>query len=363
MDNANVGEQPRKSGRPRKSWATSSPVPSLSSPQDVQTSPETDCNNRSHPMQLNIDELKLYHNFIMNSSQYFGYPKLWQEKVPQMAFKVPCILHLVIAFSALHMAIIRPEESRKFESIADAHYALGVPAVTQLMKTINKDNAPILFIASNLICISTFARRPAPGHLLLVAEGSEVPWLNLFRGVRFVIETMGAEAIFVPLGSMGACFQAGDYSHLKCDAKVVLWEAHFASLARLVSEAEPLEKETYRYELESLTSCFSAAFGTEETPKKMDGSHFKSVTSWLYNLQDDYIVRLQKKHRIALLLLAQFTVALRSIENGPFGRGWSRHILNEIKGLLHSQDISWLIWPIAQVQEWDDLRGDEHQIV
>ncbi|ETS85170.1 hypothetical protein PFICI_03195 [Pestalotiopsis fici W106-1] len=293
----------------------------------------------------------------MNSSQYFGYPKLWQEKVPQMAFRVPSLLHLVLAFSALHMALMRPDEAHRYERLADAHHALGVPPVTRLIRDINKENAPILFIASNLICISTFARRPAPGHLLIIAEGSEVPWLNLFRGVRFVIETMGVEAIFRPLGSMGACFQAGNYSHLQCDTKPVLWEAHFESLSSLVSESEPSEQETYRYELESLSTCFSAAFGTVETARKMDGSHFKSVTRWLYDLHDDYITCLQGKQTTALIILAHFMVALRSIEHGPFGRGWSWHVLKEIKGLLDIQDISWLTWPIEQVKEWDHLSG------
>lgn len=300
----------------------------------------------------------------MKSSQHFGYPKLWREKVPEIAFKVPCVLHLMLAFSGLHMAVLRPEESHKYEAIAEEHYASGVPIVTQMMKDISKENAPTLFIASNLICISTFARRPAPGHLLVIAEDMEVPWLNLFRGVRFVIETMGPEAIFAPLGTMGACFQAGNYEHLKQDTKPVSWQPQFKLLSILVSEAAVLEQEACRYELESLKTCFAAAFGTSGLPREIDGSEFKSVMRWLYELRDDYIVCLRQKQRVALILLGHFAVALRSIEVGPFGRGWSWHILNEIKGLLDVHDISWLNWPILQLGEWDQLgASDETHIL
>lgn len=351
-------QQVAKRGRPRRDWASTTVYPtSLHKDEEGQVAQDEAL--RPSSVQLNVDDLELYHNFVMNSSQHFGYPKLWREKVPEIAFKVPCILHLMLAFSALHMAMLRPEESRKYEAIADEHYASGVPIVTQMMKDITKENAPTLFIASNLICISTFGRRPAPGHLLVIAEGMEVPWLNLFRGVRFVIETMGPEAIFAPLGTMGACFQAGNYEHLKQNTKPVLWQSQFELLSVLVSEAAIAEREAYTYELESLQTCFSVAFGTSGMPREIDGSEFKSVMRWLYELRNDYIVCLQQKHRVALILLGHFAVALRSIEVGPFGRGWSWHILNEIKGLLDVHDIYWLNWPIIQLEEWDELGASD----
>lgn len=351
-------QQASKRGRPRRDWASTT---TCSTPlrKDKEVQAGKDDALRPSSVQLNVVDFELYHNFVMNSSQHFGYPKLWREKVPEIAFKVPCILHLMLAFSALHMAMLRPEESRKYEAIADEHYASGVPIVTQMMENIGKENAPTLFIASNLICISTFARRPAPGHLLVISEGTEVPWLNLFRGVRFVIETMGPEAIFAPLGTMGACFQAGNYEHLKQNTKSVSWQPQFRLLSVLVLEPAVLEQEAYRYELESLKTCFSGAFGTSGMPREIDGSEFKSVMRWLYELRDDYIVCLRQKHGVALILLGHFAVALRSIEVGPFGRGWSWHILNEIKGLLGVHDISWLNWPLIQLEEWDRLGASD----
>ncbi|GJC83260.1 sterol regulatory element-binding protein ECM22 [Colletotrichum liriopes] len=348
---------PRKRGRPRKAWdvVRKLPTPTASEP-DAAKTPRTSAPplaEPSFPSLLNPNDLELLHHYMCHTAITLGEARVWREHVPKLGFHHHYVLHMVLAISAQHLARLRPAQADHYEAIAERHATSALPAVTNLIPRLNKDNCQALYHTTVLVCLSTFAKKPSPGHLLVVAEDGEVPWWGLLRGVRIVVQNVGIQTIIAGWPDEGITFE---HTWTHCPPlpdpihKMVHWEKRFEELSDLVATTPGYEREMFTKSLTLLGDCFKMTFGTEAEPENHVQGRFEIVMRWLYSMDDDLVIRLQQKQALSLILLGHFAVLIQTLEHFWFIQGWSEHLLKGLFNVLDTQYAHWLDWPAEQIK-------------
>ncbi|KAF4466819.1 Sterol uptake control 2 [Fusarium albosuccineum] len=335
---------PRKRGRPLK-WTPASLEASNpdSSPTSVDPSHSPSQVANYSPSLLNVDDLYLFHHYITTASLTLGDDVLWRDKVPRLAFENHFILHLMLALSALHLARHRVMESSRYEQLAEGHHSIALREVTDLLPKISRKNCSALYIATVLVCNYTFAKRPSKGHLLVVADRTEVAWWNIFRGVRFVIETVGLPAIFS--GPLGPFPPENNTKVPEGEGAYIPWEEPLANLNTLILSSQKPGIENLATICEALASCFHEVYGTAEKPEDETHGKMHVVMRWLWFLEDDFIKQVKEMIPETLVLLAYFAVLLETLECFWFMRGWAHHVMDGILEHLDPDYIAWISWP------------------
>lgn len=362
----------RKRGRPRKNWTVISAGPSTTSSQDSNTASSSPSSlthstgsdwHVERPLHLPWDtqDMELFFHYLNHLCVGLGLGdmQLWKDRIPRLAFRCHTVLHLLLAASALHLARQDSERRHQLEERAEMHLTVGLRRTTEILPNLNADNCAELYIATILVCICTFAKRPGPRNLLLVAEGEEVAWWTLFKGVRIVVETYGIPTVFSgelgPLPSDVDAAQRDEHptnSHDHVDLKVIEWEGAFGGLSTLVSSI-PNEgvRETCQGALNILTFCFQETYGTPESPKPFVYAKFETIMMWFYCLTDEFIGYLREDQPVPLILLAHFTVLLQTLDDIWFMSGWAAHVLRGVWGILGPAWYEWLRWPMLHIEK------------
>ncbi|KAI1736266.1 hypothetical protein F4680DRAFT_469145 [Xylaria scruposa] len=141
--------------------------------------------------------------------------------------------------SALHLARRESNRCCQLEERAEMHLTIGRRRVTEILPNLSAENCAELYVATILVCICNFAKRPGPGHLLLVADGSEVAWWELFRGVRIIVESIGLSTVFsgelgpLPSDTEGDQQDENPRHHRRVSLNVIEWEAPLGCLSSL----------------------------------------------------------------------------------------------------------------------------------
>ncbi|KAI0853909.1 hypothetical protein F5Y00DRAFT_269255 [Daldinia vernicosa] len=348
----------RKRGRPRKDWSAITghfgPHEEIYERSET-TAPSLDplsIKGSTSSPHWTVDELELLHHYLTDGQLSQGDKLLWQIKVPRLAFTHHCALHLILAVSAFHLMRLEPDRSEHFRRLAGVHHSIGIRQATDLFPRLSKDNCSALYVASALACACGFARGTTPGNLLVVAEGCEVPWLDLLRGVRIIIENIGLEHVFS--GVLGPFPPPQPEKPSRKEAyrvEFVPWEEPLQKLSTLISAAPVLSRGIYNNTLGCLSWCFHETYGTSAAPKNEIIGQFQVIIAWLYKLDECFVGFLREKQPPALIILAHFAILLSSLEYCWFLEGWANHVSQGIADSLDPSYEQWLQWPSEQIDK------------
>ncbi|KAJ4116116.1 hypothetical protein NW768_011088 [Fusarium equiseti] len=340
----------RKRGRPLK-WASAFDTPTRGLapvPIDRQLSSSETSSQQS--FSLNVEDLRLYHHYITVTSLTFGDDLMWHDKIPRLAFDNFYILHLMLALAALHLARLEVMEATKYEQLADKHHSIALSHVTNLLPRIKRENCSALYIATVLICNYAFAKPPKEGQLLIPLDSTETAWWNLFRGVRFVIETMGLEAIFSgPIGP----FPPENTTNVPPPVGrtgYIAWEKPLSDLSSMIHDSQSSEFPNLVETCEALVCCFSDVFGTAEQPQDVTHGKTHLVMRWLWFIEDDFTKLVETLNPQVLVLLAYFSVLVQTLECFWYMRGWGYIMLRNIAKQIDPYYAAWLSWPRRQLE-------------
>ncbi|KAI1444552.1 hypothetical protein F5Y02DRAFT_389858 [Annulohypoxylon stygium] len=337
-----------KRGRPRKDWIALANA-SDTDRSESGSSPAATVSQTSLPA-LNVDDLELLHHFMTDPVLNSGNENLWRKKILPLGFEHYYVMHLVLAFAALHLATIHPSESTRYEELANNHSVIGLRMVTEVLPNLNEDNCIALYFATTLVCFTTLAKRSTRGHLLVMADGWEVSWWNLFRGVRYIVETMGFEAVFGRLGpSSDSAEHTWPTEWLFINA--VYWEEPLGEIADLITQTPAPDRQIYQKSFDDLVKAFRETYGTTENPIVGEAGKFQVVIAWLYQMEDNFSERLKDKQPVALVIMAHFAVLFHTLEYFWCLKGWAERILASIEETLDPTSTHWLRWPMKQVRE------------
>ena len=264
------------------------------------------------------------------------------------------------------------------------HLTIGLRRATEILPCLSTENHAELYVSTILVCICSFAKQPGPRNLLVVAEGSEVAWMELFRGVRTIVETFGLSSVYSgELGASPADAQGGqqvvEVSRQHGDDQVspgelsnhdpanintgMGWEDALDRLSGLISSStDEAARGACQSALGMMTWCFQDMFGTSARPKAAVDAKFSTVMAWTYCLSDEYISALRQKDPASLVLLAHYAVLLQTLDAVWFMRGWAAHVLRGVSEILGPAWSEWLQWPTLQISDTGALIPTEAPI-
>lgn len=263
--------------------------------------------------------------------------------------------------SALQLSRQRPEQTARYKGLAEHHSTKALQTATALLKDLEVDNCPALYISATLICFVYFAKGPSPGNLLLVAFDAQVPWLSLIRGVKLVVSRLGWSSIFS--GTLAKYHPRESSDHWKRQSntpKTVAsfiatptedWRISLQKVSYLIDFLPNQHcRETYSQELEMLEGCLEVTFGKGKDADVTTTGRMEVIMSWVYGVRDDFVDRLGRKDPPAFIILAHFCVLLRTLEYYWFIQGWALHIITEIVQENNSTHLELLAWPLKYLR-------------
>lgn len=383
---------PRRRGRPRKDWLAAAAAQSPPDDHGPGNKPDHAAGALGTPSpeqpppyligdhSLNVTDLQLLHHYMykasLNIANARGPDPFWSVDVPKIGFANPHTLHLILTYSALHMSRAAEtaggDECRRQQLHDEAvlHFATALEQTRLELSRLGRDNAHALYVSSMLVCFCTFAKGPSAGDFLMFTAGAgdePATWLQLVRGVRIIIETMGSPFMFDPEGPLRAMFtrdadggvaqdreeerrERGRQHRPDWRAPVDRLRLHICSLMDPAG-SDPLLMDVCRESLSALEevrpACEAMWGRTPDEPLEADQE--SSVYAWLYRLGNKYIQCLQRKEQIALVVFGYFAILLKELEVYWFMEGWAEHIIMGIDQFLDEEHKTWLEWPKEQL--------------
>ncbi|KAF4784434.1 C6 zinc finger protein [Colletotrichum scovillei] len=310
---------------------------------------------------LDIQSLELLHHYMCHTSITLGDPQIFRDVVPPLGFKYDCVMRMVLSITARHLTRLRPDQAGYYRRLAEDYAAAAFPEVAAMLAQVNDDNSQAVYYATVLISLSSFATDPSPGNILLAAaEEDEVSWWALMKGVKMVISTTGLEDIRKEARAALLCGSSAwnepKLSALSVTSLVLQWENPLAEIEELVDEVYAAEDSIHRPAFAHLKSCYRKLFTAPDEPK-VDNEQIPSIIyGWLYELRDDFVLSIERREPVPLVLLAYYAVLLQQLEHHWFMEGWSLQVTNGVYAILEDSHRQFLTWPLEQVGSiWSGL--------
>ncbi|KAF4539473.1 putative C6 finger domain protein [Lasiodiplodia theobromae] len=305
--------------------------------------------------EVDLAELELMHQY--STYTYLdidreGVRTMWRVNVPLLGFSEQCVLHNIMAFSAMHLASLRPEQSAHYAALA-AHYStLGLQRTTELLATADETNCQAIYVSAILICLYVLAKGPSPGDYLLFSDNGPSEWVPLLGGLRAIVNTYGLAVLrtglLAPMASLRS--SATQPAAALENKPWIDWERPLEDLrAWLISAAT--EADVYVEALDGLTRCYEGRYGRGPERSYRGDSANQVVMGWIYRTKQDFILCLEQKRPMALVILAYFAPLLKSMEPMWYMRGWAEHIVAGVHMFVDEHYWAWLRWPQEQIEQ------------
>ncbi|KAK8219415.1 hypothetical protein BKA81DRAFT_24408 [Phyllosticta paracitricarpa] len=126
------------------------------------------------------------------------------------------------------------------------------------------------------------------------------------------------------------------------------WRRHMEDLRRIIPDANDPKGETCLEESTRLNQSYVAVWGDQEEMK--ENPYMSSIFAWIYRTSNDFILCIQQKQPLALLIFAFLGVLMTSPpEHHWFMKGWPQHVVAGAYTFLPQEYRPWLQWHIEQV--------------
>jgi len=281
---------------------------------------------------------------------------MFQVKYPQLGFAHPCVLHIILALSAAHLARIRPQQDEHYAALGEQHSQCALRTASEAMAVLDANNCQAVYVASNLICLYMLGKGPSDGDFLLFGRQKGVSWANLVHGVRNITQFFDHSVLFAGLLPSTAQDKPAALKHTSAYEEgraAVEWESAFLKLRELVTKGSSTDGEStcYLHELDNLELCYKASEGQHGSHLFEVGEENKTILVWIWRLGDDFYTALDGNRPLALLVFAFFCPLLKTLNRQRwFTRRWPEHILCHIRRSLDARWLASLEW--AEAQTW-----------
>lgn len=273
---------------------------------------------------------------------------MWRRTVPQMGFADHYILQLILAMSAHHLARQQPERQLFLRSLAEEYHDAALQTVSSILPSLDASNCEPLYLSAILISTLFFARGPAPGDYLMISDRGVSEWLIMNRGTRSIMEMQKADLFSGKLsgmfrtaaGKLRVAFATGPVPHIN---------QHVTNLRQFLVSLAVSDPNASTY-VETFDRAIWSLHPILEGVKAGDQSDLSVfLFSWLYCLEESFIVCLHEHQPIALIIMAYFVVMVHAIQNYWFMEGWPDHIMTGIFRFLPDEYKPWIQWPAEQI--------------
>ncbi|ETS81862.1 hypothetical protein PFICI_06864 [Pestalotiopsis fici W106-1] len=333
---------------------------------------------------LNMADLELLHHYstytYVTLSEQLVMRDYCRINLVQIGFKYDYIMRTLLAISGMHLAHHRKQSFDYYTSLAAAHHEAATRTAMELMKDLNAENAPMLFLYSSLTMYYALGAPRQKSNFLLVGESGFPDWMFLLRGSRLFHSYLTEDGALEPLlhdarqrwiRMFSARLPDDDPAkrHLDNIGKMIAEETTTAITAA-EDKADDNEREAtvsrlrhnQNVYLEAISKMEHALAGCRRTASPDDGVRRGSgvyedgvaarmAFIWLFEVTDGLLPLLQTEPtpQEAAVLLAFFAALLQKSSNHWWTQGWPEHLIARIYALLDQNHRLWIRWPIEEM--------------
>ncbi|KAI2827755.1 transcriptional regulator family: Fungal Specific TF [Aspergillus niger] len=298
--------------------------------------------------ELAIADLELLHHYSTSTAYTFSlHPviqTLWRIEVPQIAFTAPYTLRAILAVSALHLAVLRPEKQEYYISQASFHHDASLKLATPEIANITHDNCTPLFLFSALSSFICCAKPLKLGNFLLWEDHEIANWLMLIRGTGTIVD-FAEESL--KTGPLRTLFSVHRQREAHSEVPEPPTQHQFLEDFRrfVIDEVTDVhEKQIYHDAIFHLGTCFTICY---EKGCRLETS---DVFMWLLRVPHDFLGFLKEYRPLSMVIVGYFCVLLHQLEWIWCMKGWGTHILSQIYNQLREPVYrAWLQWPMEQI--------------
>ncbi|KAK9421516.1 putative Zn(2)-C6 fungal-type domain-containing protein [Seiridium unicorne] len=303
-------------------------------------------------------DLELLHNYTtltyVTISQRLSMREFFRHNIVQMGFRHEYIMRTLLAISALHLAHHRKHWSEYYVSLALSHHQAASRTAVDLMTNVTSENAPMLYVFSNLTMYFALAAPRQESDFLLIGESGFPDWMFLLRGIKlfhpYLQDASKTEELSPLLQDGGRRWVTQHSVSLDATAPPKQQLDHIAFLIQetLTKEEDAPARKIYLDAIEKLERTFAAY--RLPVPAGEDRHDIRVAFLWLFEVTDDgFLPLLKTPTQEAAVLLTFFAVLLKKSPDQWWVHGWPEHLLAKAYALLDEEHRLWIRWPMEEM--------------
>ncbi|KZL73098.1 C6 finger domain protein [Colletotrichum tofieldiae] len=286
--------------------------------------------------------------------------EFWLERLPNISACHTHVLHLMLAFAALHKCRTHPEQCSRLFELAEHHQTIGTEGVTGYLKNINDENYEMVYASAILVGLTNLASGPQPGEYIAFSDHENPSLISLIRGVRSIKNCR--EPASAPERPPARCWSINglDVSALGFEVDCH-YGKHLQCLRHLIKTIPDAEcREGYVAAMDDLEQFFVRMNGPN--PARPDGSpepdaaHLRSPLGWLYRVPNSFLDKIKDREPLSLAILACFVVVLKVLEEGWPADGWPEHMMSGVWKHVQPKHRLLIQWPMNTLA-WQPAEG------
>jgi hypothetical protein len=298
-----------------------------------------------HSPPVNIFHLKLFHHFVTDLLTFFSFDKFsWGDSAIDLikyALTAPYLMNQILALSALHLSIIRPENQQSYHHHAAQLQTHALSEFNRAKLDINTNTCLPMFLFSSILAMHVLCDnllfRPAD---FVVFLENFIQSLRMHRGVRAVTNQSWHILLESPLKSF-----------LEDEGRTLDTDVTGNECAELLSLVNTLPvgadiQSIYKSTIEHLQKAFNGSRSTSSQLRAIG-----PIISWPVVIPLGYIDLLSERRPEALAILSYFGALLHiHKEMWTFGNS-GIYLVSSINDYLGPSWGHWLRWPNSSLSD------------
>lgn len=315
------------------------------------------------PFGFSAEDMALFHHYMISPELTLvgdGGEMWMRTTLPSLGFSFHYVLRLLLVFSSLHLARGQngqPEylglaaQWMTYRTVAEHHYQIAIREVASALPYLDKNSCYAIYAATVFIFCCALAKGPYPGEYLGFSSHGKGECLTLFMGIRSVLDVChGVLLVDVTAEQMQGKSDLRQGSLYQSNiSEVSEYRAQLEKVRNQIKKEFAVQSRytAYCMVLDRLISTFDVI--SEPQKRLTKSATWSHIFGWLYRLPDHFIVDLQQKRPLALILFAFFSVLLKELDFCWIICGWPEHILSGVHQFLDDSYLQYIRWPIKLI--------------
>ena len=297
---------------------------------------------------LNMEDLELLHHFATDTCKTLSdrteSHDLWRDVAPQIAFEHGYLMRGILAISALHLSILRPDQHDRFARVAVRQQDAALGTFRQMMSHPSHTSGDAFFAMSSLIVVYGFESPKTSNSLGMFDARREqsAEWLPLIRGVNLILQSAWPD---IKQGRLNRLLHDHAQPPTSTEIPAALAE-RLVLLERCNSEAHEHDddKQACLTAINRLRQCFIRLYNKTDYECEVSLAFL-----WPVVVPQRFIELVFERRPEALVILAYYCTILHHLDHYWWLNGWGRHIIGNIRKELSNDLLEWLEWPARVV--------------
>lgn len=305
-----------------------------------------------------VADMELMHHYC--TTAYMTMPRAaevgrtWQVDAVNAALKDTYLLHMIMSFSAFHLAHLNPSRRHQYSYAAARHQNLGICGMRASLSRLGEHNCHPLFMTSSLLVIVAFAAMTMHASDPLDERPNLDDLIEIYVLLKGMKTLLSSWEPTIQAGPFHALFELSNNNITTTDVPTLpFWDDAVGRLERL---RRPLAERIallpshigacIDHELVHLIDLARYCVNTSSDPE------LRFVTMWPIDASDTFVQMLKDKEPASLVVLAHYCVVVQeATSRNWFTRGWAPKLLRAIRNSLPPHYTDLVIWPLEQIRE------------